>query len=551
MGAPLSTLKKRLEEEGVKIRMAFKMKTTMAEDQLFTYHDENSCSVCLDSLTDPVSLHCGHNFCLKCLTNLWDQSQECSCPECGESFTTRPVLHTNTVLSDAIKNLEMIAIAPPPSQNDAGPGDVECHVCPKKKFRAVKSCLTCMASFCQIHLKPHFERAALNDHKLTDPDGNLQEKLCVIHQKCLEIFCKTDEMCICMMCVMTRHKGHKVVVLETKRDKKQQDEFTCLLCLDSLCDPVSIPCGHSFCLKCLPDYWEHNQVCSCPGCGEIFTTRPELHINTELNEDIKKIKMMAIGPPPSQNDAGPGDVECHVCPIKKFRAVKSCLTCMASFCQIHLTPHFEKAAFNDHKLTDPDGNLQEKLCVIHEKCLEIFCKTDEMCICVMCVMTRHKGHEVVELETKREEKEQDEFTCSLCLETLSDPVSIPCGHSFCLKCLPDYWEQNQVCSCPQCREIFTTRPELHINTELNEDIKKIKLAILSSLPSQIYAGSGERAEESCLTCAVTYCQTPLQPHFEAGASKDDTLTDPVRNLKEKFCEEHQESLKIFCKTAEL
>uniref|UniRef100_A0A8C4TPV2 RING-type domain-containing protein n=1 Tax=Erpetoichthys calabaricus TaxID=27687 RepID=A0A8C4TPV2_ERPCA len=110
------------------------------------------------------------------------------------------------------------------------------------------------------------------------------------------------------------------------------------------------------------------------------------------------------------------------------------------------------------------------------------------------------------------------FTCSLCLEILSDPVLIPCGHNFCLKCLPDYWEQNQEFSCPQCREIFTTRPELHINTELNEDIKKIKMAIFSPLPSQNYAGSGDRAEESYLMCAVSYCQTPLKPHFEAGCS---------------------------------
>ncbi|XP_039599168.1 tripartite motif-containing protein 29-like isoform X2 [Polypterus senegalus] len=99
-------------------------------------------------------------------------------------------------------------------------------------------------------------------------------------------------------------------------------------------------------------------------------------------------------------------MECDACTGKKFLAVKSCLTCMASFCQTHLQPHFQIAAWKDHKLTDPDGHLQEKLCATHQKSLEIFCKTDETCICLVCVVTGHKGHEMVELESERREKQK-------------------------------------------------------------------------------------------------------------------------------------------------
>uniref|UniRef100_A0A8C4RL55 RING-type domain-containing protein n=1 Tax=Erpetoichthys calabaricus TaxID=27687 RepID=A0A8C4RL55_ERPCA len=42
------------------------------------------------------------------------------------------------------------------------------------------------------------------------------------------------------------------------------------------------------------------------------------------------------------------------------------------------------------------------------------------------------------------------FTCSICLDTLTDPVAIPCGHSFCLKCLTNYWDHSQKFFCPQC-----------------------------------------------------------------------------------------------------
>ncbi|XP_039601939.1 E3 ubiquitin/ISG15 ligase TRIM25-like [Polypterus senegalus] len=185
-----------------------------------------------------------------------------------------------------------------------------------------------------------------------------------------------------------------------------QDEITCSVCLDILTDPVSIPCGHSFCLKCLTDCWDQSQVFSCPQCREIFNLRPQLRRNTVLNEIIEKLKKTGLSSSPSQNYAGPGDVECDACTGKKFKAVKSCLSCMISFCQPHLQNHNEVAAWKDHKLVDPDGNLRWKLCAKHQRSLEIFCKTDDSCICMMCVVTEHKGHEIVELETEREEKEK-------------------------------------------------------------------------------------------------------------------------------------------------
>ncbi|XP_051783657.1 tripartite motif-containing protein 16-like [Erpetoichthys calabaricus] len=185
-----------------------------------------------------------------------------------------------------------------------------------------------------------------------------------------------------------------------------QDEITCSVCLDTLTDPVTIPCGHSFCLKCLTDYWDQSQVCSCPQCRHTFTTRPELNRNTLLNEVIKKLKKTTLSSPPPQNYTGPVDAECDFCTGEKFRAVKSCLTCPASYCQTHLQPHYEVATLKHHKLIDPDRNLNDKLCEKHQKSLEIFCKTDDSCICMMCVVTGHKHHEMVELETEREEKQK-------------------------------------------------------------------------------------------------------------------------------------------------
>uniref|UniRef100_A0A8C4ST40 Tripartite motif-containing protein 16-like n=1 Tax=Erpetoichthys calabaricus TaxID=27687 RepID=A0A8C4ST40_ERPCA len=194
----------------------------MAEAQLFVSQDEFTCSLCLDTLTDPVTILCGHSFCLKCLTDCWDQSQVCSCPQCRHTFTTRPELNRSTLLNEVIKKFKRPRLSSPPPQSYAIFEDVECDFCTGKKFRAVKSCLTCPASYCQTHLQPHYEVATLKHHKLVDPDRNLKEKLCEKHQKSLEMFCKTDQMCICMMCGMTEHNGHKMVELEMEREEKQK-----------------------------------------------------------------------------------------------------------------------------------------------------------------------------------------------------------------------------------------------------------------------------------------------------------------------------------------
>uniref|UniRef100_A0A8C4T323 E3 ubiquitin/ISG15 ligase TRIM25-like n=1 Tax=Erpetoichthys calabaricus TaxID=27687 RepID=A0A8C4T323_ERPCA len=193
----------------------------MAEAQLGELLDEFTCSICLDTLTDPVTIPCGHNFCLKCITDYWDHSQEFFCPQCRQNFRTRPALQRNTLLNEVIEKLKKTGLSAPPSKNYGGPGDMVCDFCTGKKFRALKSCLTCMASYCQTHLQPHYEVAALKHHKLVDPDRNLKEKLCEKHQKSLEMFCRTDNTCICMMCGMTEHNSHEKVELKMEREGKQ------------------------------------------------------------------------------------------------------------------------------------------------------------------------------------------------------------------------------------------------------------------------------------------------------------------------------------------
>uniref|UniRef100_A0A672N137 Uncharacterized protein n=1 Tax=Sinocyclocheilus grahami TaxID=75366 RepID=A0A672N137_SINGR len=189
------------------------------------------------------------------------------------------------------------------------------------------------------------------------------------------------------------------------RSRVFQDEFMCAVCQHLLKDPVTIPCGHSYCESCITGCWDQEdqmRVYSCPQCRQTFSSRPALATNTmpaELVEKLKKRKRAA------DCDAGAGDVQCDVCTGKKYKAVKSCLMCLNSYCQNHLEQHENWFKGKRHSLTDATGRLQEMICQKHEKLLEVFCRTDQKCICVLC-MDEHKNHDTVSAAAQKTEKQK-------------------------------------------------------------------------------------------------------------------------------------------------
>uniref|UniRef100_A0A3B3TYM9 RING-type domain-containing protein n=1 Tax=Poecilia latipinna TaxID=48699 RepID=A0A3B3TYM9_9TELE len=71
-------------------------------------------------------------------------------------------------------------------------------------------------------------------------------------------------------------------------------------------------------------------------------------------------------------------------------------------------------------------------------------------------------------EMENRHVQMDNVSCSICLDLLKDPVTIPCGHSYCMNCIKDHWDgdQRRKSSCPQCREKFKRRPVLKKNIML-------------------------------------------------------------------------------------
>ncbi|XP_077316805.1 E3 ubiquitin/ISG15 ligase TRIM25 isoform X4 [Lithobates pipiens] len=196
------------------------------------------------------------------------------------------------------------------------------------------------------------------------------------------------------------------------------EELTCSICLSLFSTPVTIPCGHNFCSQCLELCWKENSY-TCPQCRYPFPSKPELKKNTLLSNLVSMAQAAQgeVGTADQEQQEVKSDEEpeeeeeervreetvlCDSC--MKNPAAKTCLTCMASFCQDHLLPHLESPAFSDHQLSQPLRDLQQRKCPEHNKLMDHYCWEHSRCICCFCVLN-HKKCQTYTLEEGKKKKE--------------------------------------------------------------------------------------------------------------------------------------------------
>ncbi|XDV46579.1 hypothetical protein PO909_014452 [Leuciscus waleckii] len=172
------------------------------------------------------------------------------------------------------------------------------------------------------------------------------------------------------------------------------EKLQCSICLKVFTDPVTTPCGHNFCRTCLMKCWPNSPICFCPLCKEKFSRRPDLKINTTLGKLVQHFKKL------NQES----EVFCDFCDGRKQKAVKTCLTCPSSYCETHLEPHHRVPRLKKHTLINPVENLEDYICQKHERPLELFCRDDQMCVCLSCTEGEHRTHNTVPIEEESREK---------------------------------------------------------------------------------------------------------------------------------------------------
>ncbi|XP_065150225.1 E3 ubiquitin-protein ligase TRIM39-like [Paramisgurnus dabryanus] len=160
---------------------------------------------------DSVIKSCGHSFSKSCLDQQVDTSNP-QCPQCLE----------------ALQRAQRADLSLLPVKS----AEIPCNMCEESQtFSAVKSCLTCLLSYCEHHLKPHQSMERLKGHKLVEPVERLDERACSVHGRPLDLYSTRDKRCICALCVKP---GVDVIPVETERKIREVDLQNTIKNLESM-----------------------------------------------------------------------------------------------------------------------------------------------------------------------------------------------------------------------------------------------------------------------------------------------------------------------------
>ncbi|KAK2865894.1 hypothetical protein Q7C36_001950 [Tachysurus vachellii] len=202
-------------------------------------------------------------------------------------------------------------------------------------------------------------------------------------------------------------------------DFLSEEQFSCSICLDIFTNPVSTPCGHSFCLSCITSYWDsRSKACFCPLCKENFRKRPELHINHTLKEITEQFKRMTetsgshtISPDAQGTNSQspriidrkisgsprPGELPGGLLKEMKsrFQRTSSSGNLLEASAPSSSPPPYEasRRRFSASGFGPATSNGPQ--CSKHALTLDMFCRSDQICVCAMCGEGDHHGHVLV------------------------------------------------------------------------------------------------------------------------------------------------------------
>ncbi|XP_061535199.1 E3 ubiquitin-protein ligase TRIM21 isoform X2 [Phycodurus eques] len=192
------------------------------------------------------------------------------------------------------------------------------------------------------------------------------------------------------------------------RDFLSEDQISCSICLEVFGNPVTTPCGHSFCQACISSYWDrraNTKVYLCPLCKESFHKRPELHVNRALKEITQQFKKITntgvaadVGGKRGMEDTALSSFHSKLFPQSTSLAHPSM--------QMQSNEHSDPPPPSSHPSRNTwnhpsDSSPCSPMCPIHQRLKELFCRTDASCVCSVCAESfAHKGHDIIPVKTE-------------------------------------------------------------------------------------------------------------------------------------------------------
>uniref|UniRef100_A0A9J8CK97 Bloodthirsty-related gene family, member 33 n=1 Tax=Cyprinus carpio carpio TaxID=630221 RepID=A0A9J8CK97_CYPCA len=207
----------------------------------------------------------------------------------------------------------------------------------------------------------------------------------------------------CFFCFLTETSF--LAVMSSSTPLLSEELFQCSVCLDVFTLPVSLPCGHTFCQSCILAQWTASGSSHCPKCSTVFQETPELCENSFACEMAKQIRNQRGQRSTEYHPVTSDNVLCDMCPLEKVScAVRSCLVCVASYCEVHMTSHTSR--FTKHTMVQPQ-RMDKRICRIHERPLELYCRYDQSAICVLCMNTEHSTHHTIPVAKEWAERKEN------------------------------------------------------------------------------------------------------------------------------------------------
>lgn len=124
----------------------------------------------------------------------------------------------------------------------------------------------------------------------------------------------------------------------------EEDVVTCSICLGRYRDPVTLPCGHSFCGNCIQDSWRSCEK-SCPECRQPFPEGAKLSRNVKMSTLLQALPVLPAPPAvtPRRDSATSHSARClrHGRPLEFFCRTEG--LCVCSACTVHDCSHHERA----------------------------------------------------------------------------------------------------------------------------------------------------------------------------------------------------------------